>query len=59
MHAALCGWVEVRLFKTGRPFDRVPMDTRCWEPDSESAKTAKEISKYIADSGSDRLVIRS
>jgi hypothetical protein len=49
------GWslrvVEVRLFKQGRLFDRVPTDTRRWEPSSDLAETAKEISKYIADSG--------
>jgi hypothetical protein len=28
------------------------METRRWEPGSDLAKTAKEISKYIADSGS-------
>ena len=43
--------VEVRLFKQGRLFDRVPIDTRRWEPSSDLAETAKEISKYIADSG--------
>jgi hypothetical protein len=49
--------VEVRLFKTGRLFDRGPMDTRSWEPGSDLAKTAKEISKYIADSGSAEATI--
>jgi hypothetical protein len=49
--------VEVRLFKTGRLFDRVPMDTRSWEPGSDLARTAKEISKYIADSGSAEATI--
>ena len=43
--------VEVRLFKTSGLSDRVPMDTRRWEPGSDLAKIAKEISKYIADSG--------
>jgi hypothetical protein len=28
------------------------MDTRRWEPGSDLANTAKEISKYIAESGS-------
>lgn len=49
------GWslrvVEVRLFKQGRLFDRVPIDTRRWEPSSDLAETAKEISRYIVDSG--------
>ena len=49
--------VKVRLFKTGRLFDRVPMDKRSWEPGSDLAKTAKEISKYIADSGSAEATI--
>jgi hypothetical protein len=44
--------VEVRLFKTSRLSDRVPVETRRWEPGSDLAKTAKEISDYIADSGS-------
>jgi hypothetical protein len=33
------------------------MDTRRWEPGSDLAKTAKEISKYIADSGSAEATI--
>jgi hypothetical protein len=49
------GWslriVEVRLFKQGRLFDRVPTDRRRWQPGSDLAETAKQISKYIADSG--------
>jgi hypothetical protein len=50
--------VEVRLFKTGRLFDRSPMDnTRRWGPGSDLPKTAKEISKYIADSGSAEATI--
>jgi hypothetical protein len=44
--------VEVRLFKTSRLSELAPMETRRWEPASDLAKTAKEISKYIADSGS-------
>jgi hypothetical protein len=44
--------VEVRLFKTSRLSERAPMETRRWETGSDLAKTAKEISKYIADSGS-------
>ena len=44
--------VEVRLFKTSRLSERAPVETRRWEPGSDLAKTAKEISKYIADSGS-------
>ena len=44
--------VEVRLFKTSRLSERAPIETRRWEPGSDLAKTAKEISKYIADSGS-------
>ena len=43
--------VEVRLFKTNLLIDRVPDDRRRWEPGGDLAKTAKEISKYIADSG--------
>jgi hypothetical protein len=44
--------VEVRLFKKGRIFDRAPMDRRRWEPGADLKETAKEISKYISDSGS-------
>jgi hypothetical protein len=44
--------VEVRLFKKGRIFDRVPEDRRRWEPGADLKETAKEISKYISDSGS-------
>jgi hypothetical protein len=52
--------VEVRLFKTSRLSDRVPIDTRRWEPGSDLAKTAKEISEYIADSGSvDATIVAS
>ena len=52
--------VEVRLFRTSRLSERVPMDTRRWEPGSDLAKTAKEISKYIADSGSvDATIVAS
>jgi hypothetical protein len=49
--------VEVRLFKTGRLYDRAPTDTRRWGPDSDLPKTAREISKYIADSGSAEATI--
>ena len=49
--------VEVRLFKTGRLLDRSPMDRRRWGPGSDLPKTAKEISKYIADSGSAEATI--
>jgi hypothetical protein len=52
--------IEVRLFKTGRLFDLAPMDTRCWGPGSDLPKTAKEISRYIADSGSvDATIVAS
>jgi hypothetical protein len=52
--------VEVRLFKSSLLSDRVPMDTRRWEPASDLAKTAKEISRYIADSGSiDATIVAS
>jgi hypothetical protein len=52
--------VEVRLFKTGRLFDLVPEDRRRWEPRGDLTETAKEISKYIADSGSvDATIIAS
>jgi hypothetical protein len=44
--------VEVRLFKTSRLYDRVPMDKRRWGPCSDLANTAKEISNYIAGSRS-------
>jgi hypothetical protein len=44
--------VEVRLFKTGRLFDRSPVDRRRWEPGGDLPETAKEIAKYISDSGS-------
>ena len=42
-------WVEVSLFKEFI-FDHV--DTRRWEPDGNLPRTAKEISKYVADGGS-------
>ena len=56
---ARCGVrvVEVRLFKTGRLFDRTPMDRRRWRPGGDLPRTAKEISKYIADSGSAEATI--
>jgi hypothetical protein len=44
--------VEVRLFKKGRIFNRIPEDRRRWEPRGDLTETAKEISKYISDSGS-------
>ena len=49
--------VEVRLFKTGRLFDRVPEDRRRWEPAGNLTETAKEISKYISESGSAEATI--
>ena len=49
--------VEVSLFKECI-FDRV--GTRSWKPDGNLPKTAKEISKYIADSGSvDATIVAS
>lgn len=52
--------LEVRLFKTGRLSDRAPMDRRRWGPGSDLAETAKEISRYIADSGSvDATIVAS
>jgi hypothetical protein len=52
--------VEVRLFKTSRISDRVPTDTRRWKPGADLKETAKEISKYIADSGSaDATIVAS
>ena len=52
--------VEVRLFKNGRLFDRAPMDRRRWEPGGDLPTTAKEISNYIADSGSaDATIVAS
>ena len=48
------------LFKTSRLSDRVPMDTRRWEPGNDLEKKAKEISKYIADSGwVDAMIVAS
>jgi hypothetical protein len=44
--------IAVRLFKTGRLFDRSPVDRRRWEPGGDLLGTAKEIAKYISDSGS-------
>jgi hypothetical protein len=49
--------VEVRLFKQGRIFDRVPEDRRRWEPGGDLTEIAKEISKYISDSGSAEATI--
>jgi hypothetical protein len=49
--------VEVRLFKKGRIFDPVPEDRRRWEPGGDLTETAKEISKYISDSGSAEATI--
>jgi hypothetical protein len=41
--------VEVILFKEFI-FDHV--DTRRWKPDGDLLRTAKEISRYVADGGS-------
>ena len=46
--------VDVSLFKEFI-FDRV--STRRWEPDGDLARTAKEISKYVADGGSVEVMI--
>jgi hypothetical protein len=46
--------IEVSLFTQGI-FDRV--QTRRWEPQGDLPQTAKEISKYIADSGSEEARI--
>ncbi len=46
-------FVDVSLFKEFI-FDRV--STRRWEPD-DLARTAKEISKYVADGGSVEVLI--
>ncbi len=43
--------------KTGRLFDRVPMNTRRRELGDDLPKTAKELSKFIADSGSAEATI--
>ena len=52
--------VEVRLFEKGRLFDRAPVDNRRWGPGSDLAETAKEISRYITDSGSlDATIVAS
>jgi hypothetical protein len=47
-------FVDVSLFKEFI-FDRV--STRRWEPDGNLAKTAKEISKYVVDGGSVKILI--
>lgn len=49
--------VEVRLFKTSRLLDRMPEDRRRWQPGGNLKETAKEISRYIADSGSAEATI--
>jgi hypothetical protein len=49
--------VEVRLFKISRLFDRVPVDRRRWGPGGDLTETAKEITQYIADSGSAEATI--
>jgi len=49
--------VEVRLFKTSRLLDRMPEDRRRWEPSGDLTETAKQISKYISDSGSAEATI--
>jgi hypothetical protein len=49
--------VEVRLFEKGRLFDLSPKDTRRWSPSGDLPRTAREISKYIADSGSAEATI--
>jgi hypothetical protein len=49
--------VEVWLFKKGRVFDLVPEDRRRWQPGGDLTETAKEISKYISDSGSAEATI--
>jgi hypothetical protein len=41
--------VEVRLFTSDRLYSRTPIGSRSWEPSSDLAKTAREISKYIAE----------
>ncbi len=52
--------VEVRLFRKDPLFGRRPVYTRRWEPGNALAATAKEISKYIADSGSvDATIVAS
>jgi hypothetical protein len=49
--------IEVRLFKKGRIFDLAPEDRRRWEPGGDLIEVAKEISKYISDSGSAEATI--
>jgi hypothetical protein len=52
--------VEVRLFRKDPLFGRRPVYTRRWELGKALAATAKEISKYIADSGSvDATIVAS
>jgi hypothetical protein len=43
--------VEVRLFKNDVLYRRTPVGSRRWEPSSDLAKTAQEITKYITDNG--------
>jgi hypothetical protein len=43
--------------KTGRLSDRAPTDKRRWGPSSDLPMTAREISQYIADSGSAEATI--
>ena len=44
--------VEVRLFKNDGLYKRTPVGSRRWEPSTDLARTAEEISKYIIENGS-------
>ncbi len=50
---ALCSGrtVEVRLFRKNSLYRRTPINSRRWEPGTDLARTAEEISDYIADNG--------
>jgi hypothetical protein len=43
--------VEVRLFKNEALYKRTPLGSQRWEPSTNLARTADEISKYIAENG--------
>jgi len=43
--------VEVRLFKNDPLYRRTPVGSRRWDPSTDLARTAEEISKYITNNG--------
>lgn len=50
--------VEVRLFRADTVFSSsTPVGTRRWQPSSDPAKTAQEISNYIDENGSAEATI--